>query len=160
MGDQGLVLAVDRGEARLRRVDRNCERLGLTAIKTRCSDASQLLVQEPTWAQSFDRILVDAPCSGLGTLSRHPDARWRLGPSSIGELVEVQRQLLESLLPLLKPGGRLLYATCTVHPQENQQLVQVLLTSHAELELVRERQIWPGELSGAGDGFFTAVLRG
>lgn len=160
MGDQGLVLAVDRGEARLRRVDRNCERLGLTAIKTRCSDASQLLVQEPTWAQSFDRILVDAPCSGLGTLSRHPDARWRLGPSSIGELVEVQRQLLESLLPLLKPGGRLLYATCTVHPQENQQLVQALLASHAELELVRERQIWPGELSGAGDGFFTAVLRG
>jgi 16S rRNA (cytosine967-C5)-methyltransferase len=160
MGDQGLVLAVDRGEARLRRVDRNCERLGLTAIKTRCCDASQLLVQEPTWTQSFDRILVDAPCSGLGTLSRHPDARWRLGPSSIGELVEVQRQLLESLLPLLKPGGRLLYATCTVHPQENQQLVQVLLTSHAELELVRERQIWPGELSGAGDGFFTAVLRG
>ena len=160
MGDQGLVLAVDRGEARLRRVDRNCERLGLTAIKTRCADASQLRVQEPTWAQSFDRILVDAPCSGLGTLSRHPDARWRLGPSSIGELVEVQRQLLESLLPLLKPGGRLLYATCTVHPQENQQLVQALLASHAELELVRERQIWPGELSGAGDGFFTAVLRG
>ena len=160
MGDQGLVLAVDRGEARLRRVDRNCERLGLTAIKTHCADASQLRVQEPTWAQSFDRILVDAPCSGLGTLSRHADARWRLGPSSIGELVEVQRQLLESLLPLLKPGGRLLYATCTVHPQENQQLVQALLASHAELELVRERQIWPGELSGAGDGFFTAVLRG
>jgi len=160
MGDQGLVLAVDRGEARLRRVDRNCERLGLTAIKTRCADASKLRVQEPTWAQSFDRILVDAPCSGLGTLSRHADARWRLGPSSIGELVEVQRQLLESLLPLLKPGGRLLYATCTVHPQENQQLVQALLASHAELELVRERQIWLGELSGAGDGFFTAVLRG
>ena len=160
MGDHGLVLAVDRGEARLRRVHRNAERLGLQAIQTRCVDASRLALEDPALVGSFDRILVDAPCSGLGTLARHADARWRLAPESVAELVELQRQLLEGLLPLLRPGGRLVYATCTVHPAENDQLVAALLQAHPQLELISSRQLWPGELSGGGDGFFTAVLRG
>jgi 16S rRNA (cytosine967-C5)-methyltransferase len=158
MGDQGSVLALDRGEARLRRVSRNAERLGLSSIEPRQGDATALAEQHPELRASFDRILVDAPCSGLGTLARHADARWRIEPAAIEELVLLQRQLLEGLLPLLRPGGRLVYATCTVHPRENGELIAALLAAHPGLELRESWQLWPGEIAGAGDGFFAAVL--
>ena len=87
MGDQGLVLALDRGEARLRRVSRNAERLGLHSIAVQHGDATALAQKQPELLASFDRILVDAPCSGLGTLARHADARWRIDPAAIDELV-------------------------------------------------------------------------
>ena len=158
MGDQGSVLALDRGEARLRRVSRNAERLGLSSIEPRQGDATVLAEQHPELRASFDRILVDAPCSGLGTLARHADARWRIEPAAIEELVLLQRQLLEGLLPLLRPGGRLVYATCTVHPRENSELIDALMAAHPRLELRDSWQLWPGEIDGAGDGFFAAVL--
>jgi 16S rRNA (cytosine967-C5)-methyltransferase len=159
MGDQGLVLALDRGEARLRRVSRNAERLGLGSIAVQHGDATALVQEQPDLRASFDRILVDAPCSGLGTLARHADARWRIDPSSIDELVVLQRQLLDGLLPLLKPHGRLVYATCTVHPRENGQLIDAVLADHPELQLQQSWQLWPGEVAGAGDGFYAALLQ-
>jgi len=158
MGDQGSVLALDRGEARLRRVSRNAERLGLGCIEPRQGDATALAEQHPELRGSFDRILVDAPCSGLGTLARHADARWRIEPAAIDELVLLQRQLLEGLLPLLRPGGRLVYATCTVHPRENGELIAALMAAHPGVKLRESWQLWPGEIDGAGDGFFAAVL--
>ena len=159
MNDQGLVLALDRGEARLRRVQRNSARLGLTCIETRHGDASRLALDAPELCGSFDRILVDAPCSGLGTLARHADARWRMDPAAIEGLVALQRQLLEGLLPLLRPGGQLVYATCTVHPSENGQLIDGLLALRPELRRLEQWQLWPGEQQGAGDGFFAALLQ-
>ena len=159
MGDQGLVLALDRGEARLRRVSRNAERLGLGSIAVQHGDATALAQEQPDLRASFDRILVDAPCSGLGTLARHADARWRIDPSSIDELVLLQRQLLDGLLPLLKPQGRLVYATCTVHPRENGQLIDAVLADHPELQLQQSWQLWPGEVAGAGDGFYAVLLQ-
>ena len=158
MGDQGSVLALDRGEARLRRVGRNAERLGLHCIEPRHGDATSLADQHPELRGSFDRILVDAPCSGLGTLARHADARWRIEPAAIDGLVLLQRQLLEALLPLLRPAGRLVYATCTVHPRENSALVEAVMAAHPRLQLQESWQLWPGEIDGAGDGFFAAVL--
>ena len=159
MDDQGLVLALDRGEARLRRVQRNSERLGLSCIHTRHADAAQLAAAAPELRGSFDRILVDAPCSGLGTLARHADARWRMDPAAIDGLVALQRQLLEGVLPLLKPGGRLVYATCTVHPRENGELIEALLRSHPHWQGLEQWQLWPGQQQGGGDGFFAAALR-
>ena len=158
MNDQGLVLAVDRGEARLRRVQRNSARLGLTCIETRHADASRLALDAPELCGSFDRILVDAPCSGLGTLARHADARWRMDPAAIEGLVRLQRGLLEGLLPLLRPGGRLVYATCTVHPDENGDLIDALLAEHPNLQRLEQWQLWPGQQGSAGDGFFAALL--
>jgi len=158
MGDQGLVLALDRGEARLRRVSRNAERLGLQSIAVQHGDATALAQKQPELLASFDRILVDAPCSGLGTLARHADARWRIDPAAIDELVALQRQLLDGLLPLLKPQGHLVYATCTVHPRENNQLIEAVLADHQELQLRQSWQLWPGEVAGAGDGFYAALL--
>ena len=158
MGDQGQVLALDRGEARLRRVARNSERLGLGCIETRHGDAVALASEAPELVGHFDALLIDAPCSGLGTLARHADARWRIDPAAIAGLVTLQRQLLEGLLPLLKPGGRLVYATCTVHPEENGELLETFLKDHPRLRLEQSWQLWPGQLAGAGDGFFAARL--
>jgi 16S rRNA (cytosine967-C5)-methyltransferase len=156
LGDQGEIWAVDRAEARLRRLERNAERLGLGCIHQLVADAAQLAVERPEWRGAFDRVLLDAPCSGLGTLARHADARWRIEPAAIGGLVALQQQLLEALLPLLRPGGLLVYATCTVHPAENGELIDALLARHPRLALRFSQQWWPGP--GAGDGFYAAVL--
>jgi 16S rRNA (cytosine967-C5)-methyltransferase len=162
IGDRGEVWALDRSEARLRRLDRNAERLGLTSIRSLALDATALAEAKPHWGGSFDRLLLDAPCSGLGTLARHPDARWRITPEAIDGLVTLQRQLLEALLPLLAPGGRLVYATCTVEPRENGALIHGLIKTHPEWSLLQERQWWPEPPEaerGGGDGFYAAVLQ-
>jgi 16S rRNA (cytosine967-C5)-methyltransferase len=112
---------------------------------------------KPEWRASFDRILLDAPCSGLGTLARHGDARWRMDPGAIEELTALQQQLLEGLLPLLKPGGQVVYATCTVHPAENGGLIERFLAMHPLWQLATSWQCWPG--SEGGDGFFAALLQ-
>ena len=153
-GDRCTVWAVDRAEARLRRLARNAERLGLTSIQLLCADACTLVQQRPDWLGRFDRILLDAPCSGLGTLARHADARWRLSEATIDELVALQQRLLASLAPLLRPGGLLVYATCTVHPRENQDQVQGFLQQHQNWTLRQDWQCWPGD----GDGFYAAAL--
>ena len=163
MGDRGEVWAVDRSPGRLRRVEANARRLGLGSIRPLAADATELAALRPEWHGRFDRILLDAPCSGLGTLSRHADARWRIDPARIEQLVRLQRQLLEAMVPLLAPGGRLLYATCTVHPRENGQLVKDFLERRQDLGLLEQREWWPAldERNGAeagGDGFFAALL--
>lgn len=163
IGDRGEVWALDRSDARLRRLDRNAERLGLTTIRSLAADATGLGELKPHWRGHFERILLDAPCSGLGTLARHPDARWRITPDAIDGLVILQRQLLEAMLPLLAPGGRLLYATCTVEPRENGELIAALLAAHPDWSLLEERQWWPTPAAaenGGGDGFYAALLRG
>ena len=175
MGDQGEIWAVDRSSARLERLRRNAERLGMNCIRTLAVDAQVLASEKPAWIGYFDRILLDAPCSGLGTLARHADARWRINPEAIEALVKLQRSLLEALLPLLKPGGRLVYATCTVHPAENCDQVAALLADHPALSLLESWQVWPGATATggaadataaegaagqAGDGFYAALLQG
>ncbi|MEB3264278.1 MAG: 16S rRNA (cytosine(967)-C(5))-methyltransferase [Synechococcus sp.] len=155
--DSGEIWAVDRSEGRLQRLSHSAARLGLGSIHLLAADASQLLELRPDWRESFDRILLDAPCSGLGTLARHPDARWRITPGAIEELVALQRQLLEALLPLLKQGGRLVYATCTVHPGENADQIEALRQRHPDLERLEQWQCWPA--AEGGDGFFAAALR-
>ncbi|MFM7312296.1 MAG: 16S rRNA (cytosine(967)-C(5))-methyltransferase [Cyanobium sp.] len=156
LAGSGELWAVDRSEARLRRVALNAARLGLEGIGLLAADATELEELRPDWRGRFDRILLDAPCSGLGTLSRHPDARWRLQPEAIEELTALQEKLLEAMLPLLAPGGRLVYATCTVHPAENGGQIAGLLTRHPGLTLQLEQQWWPA--GDGGDGFFVAVL--
>jgi 16S rRNA (cytosine967-C5)-methyltransferase len=166
MADQGELWAVDRSAARLERLRRNAARLGLGCIRTLAADALVLASEKPAWIGYFDRILLDAPCSGLGTLARHADARWRIEPQAIDALVKLQRSLLEALLPLLKPGGRLVYATCTVHPAENRHQVAALLADHPALALLESWQVWPGAAGAGdgagqgGDGFYAALLQG
>ena len=158
VNDQAEIWAVDRSAGRLKRVAANAARLGHGSIQALAADAEQLLKDRPEWRGRFQRILIDAPCSGLGTLARHPDARWRMTPSAIEGLLPLQRSLLEGLLPLLAETGTLVYATCTIHPAENTAQVRWLLEHHPELNLLDETQRWPDAESG-GDGFYAAVLQ-
>lgn len=156
MGDVGEIWAVDRSAGRLKRVAANAARLGCGSIHALAADAADLLAQKPEWRGFFQRILLDVPCSGLGTLSRHPDARWRVTASTVEELLPLQAHLLEAMLPLLAPGGRLVYATCTIHPAENGAQINKLVQEHADFQLESEQQSWPNP--DGGDGFYTAVI--
>ena len=158
IGDQGEIWAVDRSPGRLKRVGAKAARLGVGAIHALAADAAPLLKDRPQWGESFQRILIDAPCSGLGTLARHPDARWRVTPESIRTLLPQQQALLDGLVPLLAPSGMLVYSTCTIHPDENQVQVQLFLNRHTNFHLIKQSQRWPDQVGG-GDGFYCAVFR-
>jgi 16S rRNA (cytosine967-C5)-methyltransferase len=156
IGDAGEVWAVDRSAGRLQRLAANAARLGCGCVNALAADACELLQARPQWRGAFQRILLDAPCSGLGTLARHADARWRVTPATLAELLPLQARLLEAMLALLAPGGRLVYATCTIHPAENQNQIAGFLADHPELTLLSEQQRWPDP--AGGDGFYAAVI--
>lgn len=158
INNQGELWAVDRSSRRSQKILANSQRLGTTCLRTVVADANELLAKHPEWECFFHRILIDAPCSGLGTLSRHPDARWRMNKDNIQELALVQSKLLKSLAPLLKSGGKLVYSTCTIHPDENFNQIKRFLGIKTEFLLEFEKQIWPGDENN-GDGFYIAVLR-
>ena len=157
INNQGEIWSVDRSSRRTRKTLANSERLGTTCLQLLVADSNELLAKHPEWKAYFHRVLIDAPCSGLGTLARHPDARWRMNKDNIKQLVALQGQLLRSLIPLLKRGGKLVYSTCTIHPDENCNQIKNFLQLNSELLLEYEKQIWPGEASN-GDGFYISVL--
>lgn len=128
MGDRGTVWACDRHAKRLKRVDDNRQRLQLQSITLLPQDLRSPHADLP----QADRILVDAPCSGLGTLHRHADARWRQSPDRMDELATLQSDLLHHAAEYVKPGGTLVYATCTLHPQENEQVIQRFLEQQSQ----------------------------
>ncbi|MCW2488424.1 16S rRNA (cytosine(967)-C(5))-methyltransferase RsmB [Candidatus Symbiopectobacterium sp. NZEC127] len=154
------VLAVDVDPQRLARVKENLQRLNLHA------DVRQGDGREPAaWCgeQQFDRILLDAPCSATGVIRRHPDIKWLRRDSDIAELALLQQEILEAIWPRLKAGGTLVYATCSILPEENQQQMRAFLTRHADAALVETGDAQhPGlqKLPAAedGDGFFYAKL--
>ena len=157
INNQGEIWSVDRSSRRAQKISANLERLGITCLQLLVADSNDLLRSHPELEDYFHRILIDAPCSGLGTLSRHPDARWRMNKENIQELVSLQSQLLNSLDPLLKSGGKLVYSTCTIHPEENFNQIKNFLKINSNFSLEYEKQIWPGEEDN-GDGFYIAVL--
>ena len=160
------LLALDVDARRCERIDGTLKRLGLTGatgVELRCADAGQ----PDTWwdGQAFDAILLDAPCTASGIVRRHPDVRWLRRASDVDQLVKVQRHLLEALWPLLKPGGRLLYATCSVFRAEGADQVQAFLERHTNaVHRPSPGHLLPGLAAPAGefndnplggyDGFF------
>jgi len=158
------LVAVDIDESRMQRVGENCRRLNLQA-KLVVGDAAN----PSSWwdGKSFDRILLDAPCSALGVIRRHPDIKLLRRAEDIGQLQALQQAILKAVWPLLAPGGLLLYATCSILKQENEQQVQAFLAEHrdaVELPINADwgiagacgRQILTGE--SAMDGFYYARI--
>lgn len=130
--DRGLVVAVERHPRRAAAVRRTARRLGLGSLVSIAADArtcAQLLHDT-----SFDRVLVDAPCTGLGTLRSHPEARWTRTADDPDRLAQLQAAILDGVIPLLRPGGALVYATCTLTEAENEQVVQRILATYPALE--------------------------
>jgi 16S rRNA (cytosine967-C5)-methyltransferase len=126
VGAGGSVLAIDRHPRRLDLIRRSARRLGLAAVRTLERDLTRPLQDLPV-AAGFDRVLVDAPCSGLGSLRRNADARWRIGPDDPARLAEIQRAILRNAAAMLRPGGSLVYSTCTLLPEENEAVVEAFL---------------------------------
>ena len=164
--DHALVVACDVYEHRLRMVLEAATRARLKSIRPVTLDATKAL---PFAEESFDRVLVDAPCSGTGTLRRNPEIRWRLQASDIVELSEQQQRLLRHAAAMVRRGGRLVYSTCSVEPEEDETVVAEFLREHqgfvqvaasapaALLDASGSARTWP-QRDGA-DGFFVAAFQ-
>ena len=129
MGNSGRIVALDRSARKLERIAANARALGITIIELREGDA---LTFDP--GSLPDTILLDAPCTGTGVLGRRAELRWRTGPEKLGELASLQRALLDRAAELLRPGGILVYATCSLEPEENGQQASAFLERHPEFE--------------------------
>lgn len=126
MRNAGEIISVDKYESKLHLIRSTCERLGIHNVTYLAADSSELDIP------AADKILVDAPCSGLGVLRKKPDIKWKREPEDIPRLVTLQLALLENAARLLKPGGVLVYSTCTTEPEENTGVVQQFLARHAD----------------------------
>jgi 16S rRNA (cytosine967-C5)-methyltransferase len=152
MENQGRIVATDAQPERLARVEENCRRLGIGIVEPRAVRADSGDVP----SGPFDAVLLDVPCSNTGVLGKRPEARWRLRPSDIEELSALQRRLLSVALDRLKPGGRLVYSTCSIEPEENRGVVERVLEERGDAELVEETEHLPGRLA---DGGYQALVR-
>lgn len=132
MSNHGHILATDIHPHKLNLIKDNCQRLGITCVEPMQADAREL---HKTAERRADLVLVDAPCSGLGVLRRRPDARWRKEAAQIPEIVKLQAEILDSASRCLKPGGVLIYSTCTITREENLEQVENFLAKHKEFEL-------------------------
>ncbi len=151
MQNQGRLIASDNDDIRLKLVQENCTRLGATCVEI--SPTATLKLQPA----SVDRILIDAPCSNTGVMSRRVDLRWRIQPAEIARLAQMQLALLQKAAPLLRPGGALVYSTCSLEPEENGALVQRFLAEQPGLTLEAERELLP--FKDGVDGAYVARLR-
>ena len=153
MQDTGEVIACDIDEARLRQIQELAQRLGLRSIRTQWIDPQRADGVPPG---PFDAVLADVPCSNTGVLGRRPEARWRLRPEDIQELVMVQSRLLRWAVQRVRPGGVVVYSTCSIEPEENRGVVRRILEENNNLQLEAEEATAPGRPS---DGSYWARLR-
>jgi len=171
---QGTLLAADSGPRRLAKMAPRLRRAGVTDIEI-VGGNDPLVSLAETRAGTFDRVLVDAPCSGSGAWRRQPDARWRLTPQDHAARLKAQQDLLAQAARLVRPGGRLIYVTCSLLPEENEAPVAAFLAAHGNFRNFPIAEVWadclPGACPAAGtnllltparhgtDGFFVAVLQ-
>ncbi|HVM51498.1 MAG TPA: 16S rRNA (cytosine(967)-C(5))-methyltransferase RsmB [Candidatus Acidoferrum sp.] len=149
--NQGRITAHDLAPERLQLVEENCARLGVTCV--------QALLPTALQAQSaplYDKVLVDAPCSNTGVMRRRVDLRWRIRPEEIARLSALQGELLRQAAALLKPGGVLVYSTCSLEPEENTEVVSKFLSTQVWFTLARERELLP--FNDRTDGAYVARL--
>ena len=138
MGNEGEVVAVEHHRGRAQALERTAQRMGATCVRVRVGDAA-----EPQEPGAYDRVLVDPPCSDLGTLASRPDARWRKTADQPERLARTQAAILRAGADALAPGGTLVYSTCTISPAENEQVIDSFLADRPEFEAVDLRQAVP-----------------
>jgi 16S rRNA (cytosine967-C5)-methyltransferase len=142
MKNSGEIIAVDRYETRLHLVKSACQRLGITNVHLIADDGATIEIPPA------DKVLVDAPCSGLGVLSKKPDAKWQRDADDIPKLVQLQKSLIENAAKLVKSGGILVYSTCTIEPEENLDLIKEFLEHHLEFSIESGNNIIHQDLLG------------
>lgn len=153
MNNTGEIISCDIHEHKLQLIENNLKRLGVSNTGVILNDATVFCKD---FENSFDRVLADVPCSGLGVLRRKPDIKWTKSEIATKELAEIQEKILENAAGYVKKGGMLMYSTCTVCRIENEDRVKEFLSSHPDFSLVEERQLLPHKDNT--DGFFYAVF--
>lgn len=141
MKNSGEIVALDRFESRLKILRKNLDRLKVTNVTSVTIDANEF-----TDESGFDRVLVDAPCSGLGTLTKKPDLKWKRDLGDIRNIVNIQYELLKRGAGLLKQGGSLVYSTCTVEPEENSEIIKKFLSENSDFKLINAGNFLTAEL--------------
>ena len=154
MQNEGDIIAQDIYEKRVQLIDHLMLKTGVTIVKTKVQDSSVL---NEEYINKFDRVLLDAPCSGLGDLRHKPEIRFHLKPDNIDELTSLQKKLLEVNGQYVKEGGILVYSTCTLNKKENEKQIQTFLKNHSEYELIEEKTLFP--YIENSDGFYYAKMR-
>ncbi len=150
-GSKGEIVAVERHPGRAQALQQTCERMHAGSVQVEVGDAAEM-----SWSPTFDRVLVDPPCSGLGTLQSRPDIRWRASPQSIAELAELQLRILRTAAAATSPGGVLVYSVCTISQPEGEGVMERFLAHHEGFGLDESLQLLPHR--DGTDGFFIARL--
>lgn len=151
MKNKGRIISMDIEAPKLKELEKRALRAGVNIVQTKA-------IRENTIAglkNTADFLLLDVPCSGIGVLRRNPDDKWKLSTDRIGELVQIQQRILQEYSSMLKPGGVLVYATCSILPSENDKQIDAFLKNHSNFVLEKKQTIYPSE---GGDGYFMARL--
>jgi 16S rRNA (cytosine967-C5)-methyltransferase len=171
MNNNGKIIARDVYQHKLELIQQSCKRLGITIVETEIFDAKEL---DRKLVGKVDKVLLDAPCSGLGVLRRKPDLKWKKTPDNFDELAKLQQQMLSKAAEYVKPQGVLVYSTCTINKSENIKVVEAFLKSREDFYLEDLSKLLPENLASdtktAGyveifpnihgiDGFFISRLR-
>jgi len=155
MQNRGKVLSLDVAERKLAQLRERATRAGATSIEVRVIEGRKVIKRLES---SADRLLLDVPCSGLGVLRRNPDSKWKLSVEEMARVSQLQREILRDYVAMLKPGGHLVYATCSVLPSENSDVIHEYMSQNeTKFSLLREATLWP-EVDGP-DGFYFAHLQ-
>jgi len=150
MNDQGKIVAMDVEGWKLEEVKKRAARGGVKSITTEFIRGNKTI---KFWDGKADRLLLDAPCSGLGVLRRHPDTKWKLTEDTLREVKDIQADILDRYCRMVKKGGKMVYATCSLMPGENEIQVENFLEEHPEFEMEEQHRTWPSE---GWDGFYMA----
>ena len=152
--NQGTVVACDIHPHKIPLIESGAKRLGLSVIEPKVQDATEFVNE---WENAFDRVLADVPCSGIGVIHKKPDIKWKRQPEDVDELCGIQKKILENAARYVKPDGVLVYSTCTILKQENEEQVATFVQEHPEFVLENETQLLTHKTGGSG--FYIAVLR-
>ena len=153
MKNKGQIIALDIYEWKLAELKRRAKRAGAHNIETRLISDNKVIKR---LHEKADRLLIDAPCSGLGVLKRNPDSKWKIDQEFIDRIKGEQQQILQDYSKILKKGGQMIYATCSILPSENNEQVKIFLENNPDFTLVKDQKIMPSE---GYDGFYMALIK-
>lgn len=154
MENKGQIIATDIYESKLKKLKIRTRRNGVHNVTTKVIDSSKAMKK---MYNSADRVLIDAPCSGIGVLKRNPDSKWKLQPEFVQNIIKIQEKILQNYSKLLKVGGKMVYATCSVLPSENEKQVTNFLEKNTNFELVKENKV--SAFKSGYDGFYMALIK-
>jgi len=152
MGNKGQIIALDIYEWKLAELKRRAKRAGAHNIETRMISDNKVIKR---LHEKADRLLIDAPCSGLGVLKRNPDSKWKIDQAFIDRIKTEQQQILQDYSKILKKGGKMVYATCSILPSENNEQVAKFLKNNPDFKLIKDEKIMPSQ---GYDGFYMALI--